>query len=103
MSLRGTSPLRSASSLTRALSKIWDGLGFTKIGIVPSAGRLKGLAGAGDEYVDAAVYYKLFSRSCLLITQLERGSGSDAEHPSEAFDRGVGFLRGKVKLSLIAH
>jgi len=41
--------------------KIWDSLGFTKIGVVPQAGRLKvGTDEEGntiEEYVDATQYY----------------------------------------------
>ncbi|EIM19763.1 hypothetical protein E3Q22_03116 [Wallemia mellicola] len=42
-----------------ASSRIWDGLGFTRIGIVPKAGRL--IDDKGTEYYDdAIIYYKSF-------------------------------------------
>ena len=41
-------------------SRIWEKLNFTKVGIVPRAGRLKTEDGKGEEYVDAWVFYKKF-------------------------------------------
>lgn len=43
-----------------ASSKIWDRLGFKRVGLIPNAGRLRKADGTGEEYVDAAVYYKSF-------------------------------------------
>lgn len=43
-----------------ASSKIWDRLGFKRVGLIPNAGRLRKADGSGEEYVDAAVYYKSF-------------------------------------------
>lgn len=40
--------------------KIWERLGFKRVGTIPGAGRLKTLNGSGEEYVDAAVYWKSF-------------------------------------------
>ncbi|THV05137.1 hypothetical protein K435DRAFT_826619 [Dendrothele bispora CBS 962.96] len=40
--------------------RLWERLGFTKIGRIPQAGRLKRLDGRGEEYVDAWVIYKSF-------------------------------------------
>jgi len=39
--------------------RLWEALGFTKAGLIPKAGRLK-KEGGGEEYVDAAVFYKSF-------------------------------------------
>lgn len=41
--------------------RIWESLGFTKAGRIPSAGRLKKKDGEGEEYVDAWVFYKDFT------------------------------------------
>ncbi|TFK23167.1 acyl-CoA N-acyltransferase [Coprinopsis marcescibilis] len=41
--------------------RIWESLGFTKAGIIPSAGRLKRKDGNGEEFIDAFVFYKRFS------------------------------------------
>jgi len=42
--------------------RIWDRLGFTKVGRIPAAGRLKKREedGGGEEYADAWVIYKSF-------------------------------------------
>ncbi|KZV97836.1 hypothetical protein EXIGLDRAFT_729631 [Exidia glandulosa HHB12029] len=40
--------------------RLWDSLGFQKIGRIPRVGRLKKLDGTGDEYVDAWVVWKEF-------------------------------------------
>ncbi|KAG7091092.1 hypothetical protein E1B28_010147 [Marasmius oreades] len=40
--------------------KLWEGLGFTKAGRIPHAGRLKTPDGEGEEYMDAWVIYKSF-------------------------------------------
>jgi len=40
--------------------RIWEALGFTKAGRIPSAGRLKRKDGDGEEYVDAWIFYKKF-------------------------------------------
>ncbi|KAL4243321.1 Mitochondrial N-acetyltransferase [Abortiporus biennis] len=40
--------------------KLWDGLNFTRAGLIPRAGRLKKADGSGEEYVDAIVFYKRF-------------------------------------------
>ncbi|PFH52123.1 hypothetical protein AMATHDRAFT_57472, partial [Amanita thiersii Skay4041] len=42
--------------------KLWEQLGFEKAGRIPRAGRLRKASGDGEEYVDAWVYYKEFSR-----------------------------------------
>ena len=43
----------------KASLAIWDRLGFTRVGLIPNAGRLKNADG-GEEYWDAAVIYKAF-------------------------------------------
>ncbi|KAJ7106053.1 hypothetical protein C8R43DRAFT_218374 [Mycena crocata] len=40
--------------------KLWEGLNFTKAGLIPKAGRLRRKDGNGEEYVDAWVIYKSF-------------------------------------------
>ncbi|KAI0315005.1 hypothetical protein OF83DRAFT_1134140 [Amylostereum chailletii] len=40
--------------------RIWDGLGFTRAGLIPRAGRLKKADGSGEEWTDAVVFYKSF-------------------------------------------
>lgn len=41
--------------------KIWDSLGFNRVGLVPQAGCLKNrIEGEEDEFVDAYVYHKTF-------------------------------------------
>jgi len=40
--------------------KLWEGLGFTKAGRIPRAGRLRTKDGEGEEYIDAWVFYKSF-------------------------------------------
>jgi RimJ/RimL family protein N-acetyltransferase len=40
--------------------KIWERLGFKRVGNIPGAGRLRKSDGSGEEYVDAAVYWKSF-------------------------------------------
>jgi len=40
--------------------RIWQHLGFEKVGLIPKAGRLKCKDGAGEEYVDAWIFYKSF-------------------------------------------
>ncbi|KAK7691761.1 hypothetical protein QCA50_005162 [Cerrena zonata] len=42
--------------------KLWDALGFTKIGRLPNAGRLKKADGSGEEYVDAWIIHKQFDK-----------------------------------------
>jgi len=42
--------------------KLWEGLGFTKAGLIPNAGRLK-KEGGGEEYIDAMIYYKSFTEN----------------------------------------
>jgi hypothetical protein len=39
---------------------IWDKLGFTRVGVIPAAGRLKTGANGEEEYVDAVVVWKSF-------------------------------------------
>ncbi|WVQ80800.1 hypothetical protein IAT38_002906 [Cryptococcus sp. DSM 104549] len=39
---------------------IWDKLGFTRVGIIPDAGRLKTGPDGAEEYVDAVIVYKSF-------------------------------------------
>ncbi|WWD17202.1 hypothetical protein CI109_101640 [Kwoniella shandongensis] len=39
---------------------IWDQLGFTRVGIIPGAGRLKTGPNGTEEYVDAVVVFKSF-------------------------------------------
>ena len=48
--------------------KIWDSLGFTRAGLVPKAGRLRKVPGAGpeqdseeEEYVDAILFWRDFA------------------------------------------
>jgi len=38
--------------------KIWDKLGFTRVGLIPRAGRLKTQDGKGEAFVDAVVFWK---------------------------------------------
>jgi ribosomal protein S18 acetylase RimI-like enzyme len=42
--------------------KIWDSLGFKRVGLIPGAGRLKSATEGGeDEYVDAIVFHYDFT------------------------------------------
>ena len=44
--------------------RLWDSLGFKRIGMVPNAGRLKKRNGNGadeEEYVNAIMFYKDFA------------------------------------------
>lgn len=44
-----------------ASTRIWDSLGFDRVGLVPNAGRLKSRdEGGADEWCDAIVYHKTF-------------------------------------------
>ncbi|KAJ3763559.1 hypothetical protein EV360DRAFT_33328 [Lentinula raphanica] len=43
-----------------ASMRLWERLGFTKVGRIPQAGRLRRKDGKGEEYVDALVVYKSF-------------------------------------------
>jgi len=43
-----------------ASDRIWDKLGFQRIGLIPGAGRLKSGPNGDEEYVDAVVVYKSF-------------------------------------------
>jgi RimJ/RimL family protein N-acetyltransferase len=40
--------------------KLWERLGFEKVGRIPQAGRLKTGPGGTEEYVDAIIIYKSF-------------------------------------------
>ncbi|KAH9944762.1 hypothetical protein B0H21DRAFT_694559 [Amylocystis lapponica] len=40
--------------------RLWEGLGFTKAGRIPRAGRLRTTDGTGEEFVDAWVFYRKF-------------------------------------------
>jgi L-amino acid N-acyltransferase YncA len=40
--------------------KLWDALGFKRVGLIPGAGRLRTKDGKGEEYVDAVVIHKSF-------------------------------------------
>jgi len=40
--------------------RIWDSLGFARVGLIPRAGRLRRADGSGDEWVDAVIYYRSF-------------------------------------------
>jgi len=40
--------------------RIWEKLGFAKVGRIPKAGRLRRRDGEGEEYVDAWIIYKSF-------------------------------------------
>jgi len=40
--------------------RIWDSLGFTRVGLIPRAGRLRRADGSGDEWIDAVIYYRSF-------------------------------------------
>jgi len=44
----------------KASLAIWDKLGFSRVGLVPQAGRLKTGPHGEEEYVDAVVYWKSF-------------------------------------------
>jgi hypothetical protein len=48
------------TKFTKALSRLWERLGFHKAGRIPRAGRLRRKDGQGEEYVDAWVFYKSF-------------------------------------------
>ena len=43
-------------------SRLWEALGFSKAGLIPSAGRLRTRDGKGEEYIDAYVFYKSFQQ-----------------------------------------
>lgn len=45
-----------------AFFRLWDALGFTKIGRLPNAGRLKTADGSDEEYVDAWIIHKQFDK-----------------------------------------
>ncbi|EIW70420.1 hypothetical protein TREMEDRAFT_68045 [Tremella mesenterica DSM 1558] len=40
--------------------RLWDSLGFSRVGLIPQAGRLRSGPEGGEEYVDAVVIYKSF-------------------------------------------
>ncbi|WOO81161.1 L-azetidine-2-carboxylic acid acetyltransferase [Vanrija pseudolonga] len=40
--------------------KLWDKLGFSRVGLIPKAGRLRTGPNGAEEYVDAVVVYKSF-------------------------------------------
>ena len=40
--------------------RLWDKLGFDRVGRIPNAGRLKTGPNGTEEYVDAIVVYKSF-------------------------------------------
>jgi hypothetical protein len=40
--------------------KLWDNLGFKRVGLIPGAGRLRTKDGKGEEYVDAVIIHKSF-------------------------------------------
>lgn len=40
--------------------RIWEKLGFRRVGLIPKAGRLRMKDGEGEEYVDAGVWWKSF-------------------------------------------
>ena len=40
--------------------KLWDQLGFTRVGVIPGAGRLRSGPGGEEEYVDAVIIHKSF-------------------------------------------
>jgi L-amino acid N-acyltransferase YncA len=42
--------------------KLWTKLGFTNVGCIPDAGRLKKAGGNGEEYVDAWVVHGDFRK-----------------------------------------
>ena len=46
--------------LTGSGDRLWEGLNFTKAGLIPRAGRLKKPDGSGEEFIDAWVFYKRF-------------------------------------------
>ncbi|KAL7749711.1 hypothetical protein RI367_004939 [Sorochytrium milnesiophthora] len=50
--------------------QLWRSLGFTEIGVVPLAGRLKSTDQGRDEYVDAIVFYYDFARLALSSSKL---------------------------------
>lgn len=41
--------------------RLWDSLGFKRIGVVPKAGRLKKNGSNEEEYVNAIMFYKDFT------------------------------------------
>lgn len=56
--MNGMVPLTSLDNV--ASLKIWDSLGFQRVGLIPNAGRLRTQDGLGEEYVDAVVVHKSF-------------------------------------------
>lgn len=40
--------------------RLWDKLGFQRVGLIPKAGRLRTGPNGAEEYVDAVVVYKSF-------------------------------------------
>lgn len=44
----------------KASLRIWDALGFTRVGLVPRAGRMRRADGNGEEWVDSVIYYRSF-------------------------------------------
>lgn len=40
--------------------RLWDSLGFERVGRIPNAGRLKSGPNGEEEYVDAIIMYKSF-------------------------------------------
>jgi hypothetical protein len=44
----------------KASPRIWDSLGFTRVGLIPRAGRLRRANGNGEEWVDSIIYYQSF-------------------------------------------
>jgi RimJ/RimL family protein N-acetyltransferase len=40
--------------------RLWDQLGFTRVGVIPGAGRLRSGPNGQEEYVDAVIIHKSF-------------------------------------------
>lgn len=60
--------------------RIWERLGFTKIGLLPAAGLLRTADGAGEEYVDAWIIHRDFAQDvqATAATQDKVADGSKA-------------------------
>ncbi len=55
-----TSPLGPLTTDNVASLRLWDKLGFQRVGLIPKAGLLKTGPNGAEEYVDAVVVYKSF-------------------------------------------
>jgi len=54
-------PKRAKTLLDNTASlKLWDTLGFSRVGVIPQAGRLRSGPNGEEEYVDAVIIHKSF-------------------------------------------